>query len=347
MIIEKKTEERKQKKRTRNKMGLFGKSKLKPRENQDASEYIPPQITVDDCNAQQDNENDAAHDIARTIEKQDSPEISEDDDGMMIITTSKSRDEESRQKVDSSSNMSRVKAITKSGRDFGEATVANVRKVAEDGPLSFRVLAFLGGAIMMTTSVLSVLSDVFTFSLLSCLISIYTFIFGLFILVLEGKMFMPSKSVSGYQQKLFSLVKCLQFVWGRGLLYIFAGTLQLSQMTFLNMVSGGYMCFIGIISLLVGHSSHNKLTQLRASIADEAVLRKKFKEHDKDSDQALNLLEFQSFITDLGLEMDHNELVAAFSVIDSRDTGKVALNEFKEWWSGFESRESADSGTLV
>ena len=312
-------------------MGLFGKSRSEDPDIDNTSGYIPPTVN------NQDGSN--------VIERKDSPEMSEDDEGVMIITTSKSREEESMSKL--RTNMSKVSKITRTGRDIGEATVANVRKVAEDGPLSFRVLAFLGGVLMIVTSILSVLSDVFTFSIMSSLISVYTFIFGLFILVLEGKMFMPISAVGGYQQKLFSLVKCLQFVWGRGLLYIFAGTLQLSQMTFLNMVSGGYMCFIGFISLLVGKSSSSKLTQLRASISDEAVLRQKFKEHDKDADQALNLLEFQSFITDLGLEMDHNELVAAFGEIDSRDSGKVSLDEFKVWWSGSDSNEASEPVTIV
>jgi len=255
-------------------MPLFGKSQ---QQNLDADTsptgYVPPDIDGDRTPSSSLNYD------TKTIQKQDSPEISEGDDGMMIISTSKSREEDNHSK--SGLNMTDVSKITKSGRDIGKATVANVRKVAEDGPLSFRVLAFLGGAIMMVTSVLSVLSDVFTFSIMSSLISLYTFILGLFIIVLEGKMFMPIRSVGAYQQQLFSMAKFLQYVWGRGMLYIFAGTLQLSQMNFLNIISGVYICFVGIISLLVGHSTSSKLIQLRTSITDEAVLQQKFKEHDR------------------------------------------------------------------
>jgi len=321
-------------------MPLFGKSQ---QQNLDADTsptgYVPPDIDGDRTPSSSLNYD------TKTIQKQDSPEISEGDDGMMIISTSKSREEDNHSK--SGLNMTDVSKITKSGRDIGKATVANVRKVAEDGPLSFRVLAFLGGAIMMVTSVLSVLSDVFTFSIMSSLISLYTFILGLFIIVLEGKMFMPIRSVGAYQQQLFSMAKFLQYVWGRGMLYIFAGTLQLSQMNFLNIISGVYICFVGIISLLVGHSTSSKLIQLRTSITDEAVLQQKFKEHDKDEDNALNLLEFQSFITDLGLEMDHNELVAAFNEIDFSDTGKVSLNDFTGWWCEKGSNESVDLKSIV
>jgi len=330
---------------------LFGRSKsTSPNNPNSIPGYVPPEVN-------QASTNSALN--PKTLQKQDSPEMAEDDDGVMIITTSKSREEQSPPSTSSiptvnrpapaihASRLAQVAEISKTGRDIGEATVANVRKVAEDGPLSFRVLAFLGGALMMITSVLSALSDVLTFSVMSCLISVYTFLFGFFIVILEGKMFMPVRSIGGFQEKLFSWVKCLQFVWGRGLLYIFAGSLQMSEMNFVNMVSGGYMCFVGVISLLVGRSSSNKLAKLRKSIADEAVLQQKFKKHDKDMDNVLNLLEFQGFISDLGLMMDHNELVAAFSNIDHHDTGKISLEEFKTWWSGFESNAMVDSGTLV
>lgn len=45
--------------------------------------------------------------------------------------------------------------------------------------------------------------------------------------------------------------KGLTFVWGRGLFYVFQGTLTLSSMTIVNMVIGGYLFLVGL--LCVGH----------------------------------------------------------------------------------------------
>ncbi len=43
--------------------------------------------------------------------------------------------------------------------------------------------------------------------------------------------------------------KGLTFVWGRGLFYIFQGTLTLSSLTILNMIVGFYLCMVGCLCL--------------------------------------------------------------------------------------------------
>ena len=78
-------------------MGLFGKSRSEDPDIDNTSGYIPPTVN------NQDGSN--------VIERKDSPEMSEDDEGVMIITTSKSREEESMSKL--RTNMSKVSKITR------------------------------------------------------------------------------------------------------------------------------------------------------------------------------------------------------------------------------------------
>mmetsp|Transcript_615 Transcript_615/g.820 ORF Transcript_615/g.820 Transcript_615/m.820 type:complete len:319 (+) Transcript_615:94-1050(+) len=228
---------------------------------------------------------------------------------------------------------------------FVNEQVGKVKRLATEGPLSFRVLAFLGGVAMIITSVLDWLGEIFRFSVLRALISVYTFIFGVFICILEGKMFVPD--TAKYQLRVFSLAKFLKFVWGRGAFYFFAGSLQFSQMGFLNMASGGFMCFVGIISIITGWSTASKLKQVRESLANVTTVNDKFVKYDDDNDGYLDATNFAALVKDVGLELDHNELVAAFATIDKDDDEKISLQEFNNWWSSFQANTVREASLMV
>jgi hypothetical protein len=69
--------------------------------------------------------------------------------------------------------------------DYVIERFADVKKQAERGPLSFRVLAFLGGCGMVFVAVFNSLGRFMSFSPLQALIEVYVGIFGLMIIVLE------------------------------------------------------------------------------------------------------------------------------------------------------------------
>lgn len=243
----------------------------------------------------------------------------------------------------SSSNVSMQNVA--SAATFVNEQVGKVRQLAEEGPLSFRVLAFLGGVAMIVTSVLDWVGEIFAFKLLRCLISIYTFLFGIVICILEGRTFVPE--THKYQQKLVGFAKILQYVWGRGLFYFFAGALQFSQMRILDIASGGFMIFVGIVSLIVGNRTAKKLHKLSESISDEQNLLEKFTQFDLDKDDYLEQNDFAELVAEMGLDLDHNELVAAFSTIDADDDQKISFEDFKTWWTGFSYKSAPEASLLV
>ena len=176
--------------------------------------------------------------------------------------------------------------------------------------------------------------------------SLYTFSFGIIICILEGRMFVPE--THKYQQKFITYAKLLKYVWGRGLFYFFAGTLQFSQMRILDMASGSFMIFVGIISLVVGNRTSKKLTLLSESIAgDEEKLWEKFEQYDTDRDDFLQQQDFAELVHDIGLNLDNNEHIAAFATIDADDDGKISFADLKSWWSGFNSKTSHEVSLLV
>ena len=46
------------------------------------------------------------------------------------------------------------------------------------------------------------------------------------------------------------------------------------------------------------------------------------------------MYEFEGLISSLGVELDHDELEAAFFSIDTNHDQKIAYDEFRAWWKG-------------
>uniref|UniRef100_A0A7S2MD96 Calmodulin n=1 Tax=Helicotheca tamesis TaxID=374047 RepID=A0A7S2MD96_9STRA len=217
-------------------------------------------------------------------------------------------------------------ATTAFKKQFGK-----VKTMAEEGSMTFRVAAFLGGIFMVITSILDCLDGLLHLSVIHVMIMSYVIIFALMICILEGKGFLPSMIVDHLQEQMHDNAKFLRFVWGRGVLYFFAGSLQFSVMSFFNMISGGFMMALGGLSIMVGRSTARKLSAIFKSMPDETSLRATFYTY-AGEDGMMGLEEFRKMSENAGFELQPNELVAAFSTIDKSQDERLSYDEFKVWW---------------
>lgn len=221
--------------------------------------------------------------------------------------------------------------------NFVNQQVHRVKHTAEEGHWSFRVFSFFGGCTMIVTSVFDWVNYLLHLAPIHALIAFYVVIFGIMTCILEGRRFLPITLVVVQQKRLHEQARFLKFVWGRGILYFFAGSLQFSHMTFLNMISGGFMMFLGVASIIIGRNTAKKLALLKASITDEEVLRNLFNENDVNGDGLLTQTSFASLVNKLGLQLNYNELEAAFSTIDKDNDQRISYEDFKVWWTTFDS----------
>jgi len=110
---------------------------------------------------------------------------------------------------------------------------------------SIRNLCLLGGAASMLSSLFGVI-DVFGLaSPIHYICNFYLLIFGATSVIIEYGA--GSFDRLGVIPTVDTYFKALTFVWGRGLFYIFQGTLTLSNITILNMVVGFYLCMVGCL----------------------------------------------------------------------------------------------------
>jgi hypothetical protein len=220
----------------------------------------------------------------------------------------------------------------------------SLKAMSSKGPMTFRVMALTGGVAMVFQCAMGSLGKLFSFSPLGALIEIYCGIFGVMTVILEAQDYAFLKS---FRATLNENAKFLTKTWGRGLFYFFAGSLMFSQFNLFDMLIGGWMCFTGFTSVIVGAATANKLTDLKKSMASESFVKKLFNEMDADSSGTLDSVELAALCKSLGSPLDHNELVAALTTMDTSGDGKISYEEFYEWWAGWKHEKDELKGQFA
>uniref|UniRef100_A0A7S2UAN7 EF-hand domain-containing protein n=1 Tax=Attheya septentrionalis TaxID=420275 RepID=A0A7S2UAN7_9STRA len=220
----------------------------------------------------------------------------------------------------------KVKEATKETVD---AITKAVNSAKGDAPLSFRLMVVLGGTAMIVTNFFSIFGRFLTLNLTGAIISLYCVIFGLIIVLLESGTSMPESVVSSIHE----YAKFLEFTWGRGLLYILSGTLQLSNWGPIDLIVGWLMTILGVFAIIVGVSTAKKLKELTAAIETEEDLKKRWSEADADGDGSLDAKELYDFAEKAGLKLSKYEIATAFSTIDKNFDDLLQFEEFYEWWN--------------
>lgn len=104
-----------------------------------------------------------------------------------------------------------------------------------DGNSSVRVLALVGGIAMAISSAAGVWNRFWGLNWISAIVEFYTLLLGLGVVVLEANAakwkILPERWMTEWEARFRKYALFLSFVSGRGGLYIFAGTLQLSQVS--------------------------------------------------------------------------------------------------------------------
>lgn len=214
--------------------------------------------------------------------------------------------------------------------------VTELRRQAEDGDHSLRLLALLGGVILMIVASMEFAGKVMLFEFFGALIELYSFLVGIMIILLESKNMVLSE---GLQVRIFKYALFLKFLWGRGCMYFFVGTLQLYNLDLWNLCAGGYLCAIGALMIFVGQRTAFKLKKIRKSLYSAHELKAKFAQSDLDGAGALNVQQFRMLTLSLGLDMTRRETEAAFNHMKKTQSERLSYEEFHSWWTSAETED--------
>lgn len=206
-----------------------------------------------------------------------------------------------------------------------------------DGPFALKVACFLACSASCAVSVLSCLSNLLNPAGLA--VSAYTAILAFTGMLLEIK---PVVCTRGCKRRLEFWVKASGRVWGRALLYVLLGCLQLAEGGFLPLVCACAMFVVAFFSFIISSAASSKLNALhRAVTAAHGTkvehIHAAFQEADSNRDGTLDSSEFALVAKRLGTELSPDELRAIFELLDQDGSGKVDLQEFTSWWTGDKS----------
>ena len=222
--------------------------------------------------------------------------------------------------------------------------VNELKRQAEDGDNSLRLLALLAGIVLIVVATMEFVGKVMMFQIVGAMIELYSFFIGIMIIVLESKNMLLSQ---GLQVRLFKYALFLKFLWGRGCLYFVVGTLQLSHLDLWNFKPGGYLCAVGALMILVGQRTAHKLKSMRKTLYSEHELQAKFAQNDMDGDGGLNVQQFRALTISLGLDMTRRETEAAFSHMKNTSCEKLTYDEFYSWWHNTELVDNIDENAYT
>ena len=220
-------------------------------------------------------------------------------------------------------------AAAQAGTQFVNASAQKIHKDRTEGPLTYRAMAFMGGVAMIFSNVINIPSRFFSFHFAGALIAFYGTIFGVIITMLEGPG--PCGRCTGAGVRYYA--KFLEFTWGRGLLYFFVGSLQVSNVNLLDWVVGGWMIFTGVVAIGVGFTASRQMRLLKFSIKSEEELRTKWMQYDSNGDGTFDIKDLSRFVKDAGIEMTRNQLAATFLALDRNFDEHISYEEFYAWWT--------------
>jgi hypothetical protein len=232
-------------------------------------------------------------------------------------------------------------AAATGGATLINASAQKIQKARMEGPLTYRVMAFMGGLAMIFSNGIAILDRFFSFRFASAMIALYNCIFGILIATIEGPGVCSNRLGKGIRY----YAKFLEYTWGRGLLYFFCGSLQISNVNMLDWCVGGWMIVVGLTAIGVGVATQRQMRLLKFSIKSEEDLKEKWKLFDASGDNMLDIKELTAFSKSAGVDMTRNEIAATFMALDRNFDDKIAYEEFYTWWSN--SGPSSDRGISV
>lgn len=208
----------------------------------------------------------------------------------------------------------------------------------QNGPLSLRFLVCFVALFMVIASSIDFDETGYygEISFFYSAVSLYLWIFAIFIISLEIR---PFRSAPTEIHRItLRNVRVLRFSWGRGFLYFFSGGLQLCLLTTWNMIAGGLMMVIGLLTYFLGQRAHGKMKKFVRKLGSLNNIDIKFNKYDRDRDGLLDPEEFGNWIADLDVKMTFDDFVVVFTAIDRNSDRYITREDIGAWFTKYKAQ---------
>eukprot|EP01038_Epipyxis_sp_PR26KG_P009408 gene9408-12669_t len=211
----------------------------------------------------------------------------------------------------------------------GKQKLLELKKYAEDGNYTWKVLGFIAGIVICITSLLSLLSHIL--APFNAIMDVYLLGFGLLACLLEFKdRLLTQKYLDLIKQQALFLYR----PYGRAAFYFFIGVLIVARGGLIGFVAGFYVATVGVAVYLGSRDAYAKLKDVKNANWDDKQIAAKFKEFDHDESGNLDNTELAALCQSLGSKLTLNELESAIFLLDRNANGKIEYDEFLQWYKG-------------
>jgi len=218
---------------------------------------------------------------------------------------------------------------------FAQGQFEQVQLLASEGSISIRLCAILGGLALIVTSVLGFTQRFVSFHWVGAILGLYTLGLGCIMILLEGK---QSSFLGDLESNLYKYALFVKYVWGRGILYFLAGTLEMAQagigiVNAWELLVGIFVMLVGIAFIVVGGRAASKLDGLRCKQFSPQTLQSEFYIASEGTAH-VNITQFRALLQNLDVEqLDSREWETAFLQVEKTDRDAISLDEFQHWWN--------------
>lgn len=231
--------------------------------------------------------------------------------------------------------------ITKNGQyltmnGFANGHLMRWKFAAEEGPALVRFPAILLALGVIGTTLYPIVVDTFYWTPASIICAFHTCVLASLIFILEGRLIVGNRAPTNFRARVRAVVtryiNLFRLLWGRGLLYIFVGSMNMTIDHPYTLYSGAALMVFGLLAIASGaHASYN-LDKMKSSLTDEAYLWSRFDALDTDHDTYIDINEFAEMLWGLGLEFDDAYTFKAYSQINGDPNSKITFEQFRDWW---------------
>jgi len=168
------------------------------------------------------------------------------------------------------------------------------------------------------------------------ILNAYVTFFSFILVVFEfPKSFFLLESLRNWFEK---WLKAFARLVGRGLFYIFLGSIVLMGYGFVGYILGAIIIVVGIGSIFIGIMLSRKLRALRSDLQtrfgnDFDRIEAQFRRFDTDGDGFVDSTEFGAMCAALGLHLTPTERDYALNLLDRDRNGLIDIYEFSAWFN--------------
>lgn len=202
--------------------------------------------------------------------------------------------------------------------------INQIIKYAENGEWSWKLLGALGGAAMIGSGALNILS----LNGFGVLLDFYIILFGFVAITIEFKeTVLPASWVDSLRRD----AKFMYKPYGRAVLYIFLGALLLSQQTSLYVYTGLYLLAVGGLVVYFVSIAQVALDTFKSQKLSAGQIKQAFDRADVDNTGLTPTALAKVVCAFPGNTMSESEMYSALSLLD-KGSGRISYEEFMKWY---------------